>query len=80
MSLATIAEAVWTESVRTLTTGSPPAPVTRADYIAKAVWEYATRTLTVLDPQLINSTDVLTSVEASTTVLVNCPALIYSPI
>lgn len=46
MSVASISQAVWEYTPRTLASGSPPAPTTSTEAIAKAVWEYVTRTVT----------------------------------
>jgi hypothetical protein len=46
MSAATNAAAVWAYATRTLATGTPGAPASRADTIAAATWAYATRTVT----------------------------------
>ena len=37
---------IWSNTVRTLATGTPDAPVTRDDLIAKTFWEYSVRVLT----------------------------------
>ncbi len=46
MSLPSIAATVWTYPTRTLATGTPAPPTTRAGRIAATVWSYADRTIT----------------------------------
>ena len=66
MSLSTIAEAVWEYPTRTLASGTPDPPATRAESIAKATWEYSERIISGgLTLPLIASTAVLYSPTAT---------------
>lgn len=63
-----IAQAVWEYETRTLASGTPDPPASRAEEIAEGVWEYVTRTLTTV-PQGTGRVVNLTARDRSITLL-----------